>query len=67
MDIQQAGFMYLMMALICYLRGTGKVPYVGELPGDLYIETARFTIYLPLLSSFILSMIFSWLKTALGR
>jgi len=44
----------------------GKIPWLGRLPGDLYIKRENFTFYFPLttciLLSIILSLIFWLLK-----
>jgi len=40
----------------------GKIPYLGKLPGDIYIKKENFTFYFPLgtciLISIVLSLIF---------
>ena len=35
----------------------GKIPWLGQLPGDIYIQRERFTFYFPLTTSLILSLI----------
>lgn len=37
----------------------GKLPLVGRLPGDLVIRRERFTLYAPLATSLVLSVIFT--------
>ncbi|MDD4909814.1 MAG: DUF2905 domain-containing protein [Candidatus Omnitrophica bacterium] len=39
----------------------GKVPYVGRLPGDIYIQRKNFTFYFPLTTSIIVSIIISFI------
>lgn len=34
-----------------------KIPYVGRLPGDLYIKKDRFSFYFPITTSIIISII----------
>ncbi len=34
-----------------------KVPYIGKLPGDIYIKKDNFTFYFPLATSIVLSII----------
>lgn len=34
-----------------------KIPWLGHLPGDIYIERARFTFYFPLTTCLLLSLI----------
>jgi ribose/xylose/arabinose/galactoside ABC-type transport system permease subunit len=36
-----------------------KVPYVGRLPGDIYIQRKNFTFYFPLATSILISIILS--------
>ena len=44
----------------------GKFPYLGKLPGDIYIKKDRFQFYFPITTTIIisiaLSLILSWLK-----
>lgn len=37
----------------------GKIPWVGRLPGDIYIKRENFTFFFPLATSIIVSIIFS--------
>lgn len=37
----------------------GKIPWLGRLPGDIHIKKENFTLYFPLASSIILSIILS--------
>ena len=36
-----------------------KIPYVGRLPGDIYIQKKNFTFYFPLATSIVVSGILS--------
>jgi uncharacterized protein HemY len=36
-----------------------KIPFIGKLPGDIKIEGKNFTIYFPLVTSIIISIIVS--------
>jgi len=35
----------------------GKIPYLGKLPGDIYIKKERFVFYFPIVTSIIISII----------
>jgi len=35
----------------------GKIPWLGQLPGDIYIQKGRFTFYFPLTTCLLLSLI----------
>ena len=37
----------------------GKVPWLGRLPGDIYIKKENFTFYFPLATSILFSVIIS--------
>ncbi|MBI5198035.1 MAG: DUF2905 domain-containing protein [Nitrospirae bacterium] len=37
----------------------GKLPGIGKLPGDIYIERKNFTFYFPLTTSLVISIILS--------
>jgi hypothetical protein len=50
-----AGAILVVLGLILTL--SGKVPWLGRLPGDIYIERERFTIYLPLATCVLISVI----------
>jgi hypothetical protein len=34
-----------------------KIPYIGRLPGDIYIKRDNFTLYFPIVSSILISII----------
>lgn len=36
-----------------------KIPYLGKLPGDIYIQKKNFTFYFPLATSILISIILS--------
>jgi hypothetical protein len=36
-----------------------KIPFIGRLPGDIYVKRENFTFYLPLTTSIIISIILS--------
>ncbi|AFN73968.1 hypothetical protein MROS_0726 [Melioribacter roseus P3M-2] len=37
----------------------GKIPYIGKLPGDITVKGKNYTIYFPLATSIIISIIIS--------
>jgi len=37
----------------------GKIPWLGHLPGDIYIQRERFTFYFPLTTCILISVIIS--------
>ena len=36
---------------------SGKIPWLGNLPGDIYIQRGRFTFYFPLATCLLVSVI----------
>ncbi len=45
----------------------GKVPFIGRLPGDIYIQRKNFSFYFPLATSILLSIILTLLFSFFGR
>ena len=45
----------------------GKVPHIGRLPGDIYIQRKNFTFYFPLATSILLSIILTLLFSFFSR
>jgi len=45
----------------------GKVPFIGRLPGDIYIQRKNFTFYFPLATSILLSIILTLLFSFFSR
>ncbi|HUO77090.1 MAG TPA: DUF2905 domain-containing protein [Thermodesulfovibrionales bacterium] len=46
---------------------SGKIPWLGKLPGDIVIERKNFTFYFPLATSILLSIIITFIFWLLGR
>jgi hypothetical protein len=40
-----------------------KIPWIGRLPGDIYIKRDKFTFYFPLMTSIIISILLTLLFT----
>ncbi len=53
------------MALLFLL--SGKLPWIGKLPGDIVIHRKNFTFYFPLATSLIASLILSLILWLIGR
>ncbi|MCX5688150.1 MAG: DUF2905 domain-containing protein [Candidatus Omnitrophica bacterium] len=45
----------------------GKIPWFGKLPGDIYIKKENFTLYFPLATSILLSVVLSVVMFFIGR
>lgn len=46
---------------------SGKIPYIGRLPGDILIQKKNYTFYFPLATSIIISLIITLVFWLLGR
>jgi len=53
-------------ALLLVFRNSG-IPFLGKLPGDIYIERKNVTFYFPIVTSIILSIIVTVIFYLLGR
>jgi len=45
----------------------GRVPWLGRLPGDVYVERGNWRFYFPLATSLLLSVVLSLLVWLFGR
>jgi hypothetical protein len=45
----------------------GKVPWLGRLPGDIYIQRDHFSFYFPLATSIVISLVLSLLLWVFRR
>ena len=52
----------LIIALVgVILTLAGRIPWLGRLPGDIYVKRENFTFYFPLATSIIVSVILSFI------
>lgn len=49
------------------LTFSGKIPWLGRLPGDIHIKRENFTFYFPLATSLIISVIVSFFLWLMRR
>ena len=62
MEIQPFGKLLIAFGVFLVVVGVlvvlaPKVPYIGRLPGDIYIQRDNFTFYFPIVSSVLISVI----------
>jgi uncharacterized membrane protein len=62
--MESAGRMIIVFGLVLVVIGvlltfSGKVPWFGRLPGDIYIQKKGFSLYFPLTTSIIVSIVLS--------
>ncbi len=71
-DITGFGKILILVGAILVLVGTffvfaGKIPWVGRLPGDIYIKKGNFSFYFPLATCILLSIGLSLILFFIGR
>lgn len=52
-----AGIFLLVMGVLFFFGD--KIPFLGKLPGDIYIKKKNFTFYFPIVTSILLSLLIS--------
>jgi len=58
----------LVIALIgVILTLAGRIPWIGRLPGDIYLKRENFTFYFPLATSILISLILSFILWLLRK
>lgn len=70
--IQYLGKLLIVLGVIVIAVGglllfSGKIPYIGRLPGDILIQKKNYTFYFPLATSIIISLIITLVFWLLGR
>jgi len=63
------GLVMVLFGVILLLAGnlSGKVPWLGRLPGDIYIDRGNWKFYFPLTTSLLISVAVSLLLYFFGR
>ncbi len=56
----------ILLGIVIILIGLGllfaqKIPYIGRLPGDIYVKKENFTFYFPLGTCIVISVILSFI------
>jgi uncharacterized protein HemY len=58
--------LFIVILGLLFLLG-GKIPWIGRLPGDIVIERKNFSIYIPITTSIILSIILTLIFWILSK
>ena len=71
-DIGSIGKLLLVAGLVLAGVGllvmvAGRIPFLGRLPGDIYVQRGNFTFYFPLLTSILLSILLTVLVNLFAR
>ncbi|HSF33257.1 MAG TPA: DUF2905 domain-containing protein [Candidatus Tectomicrobia bacterium] len=72
MPFHELGKLLLWVGSILLIIGAviilvGKIPWLGRLPGDIYVERRNFTFFFPLTTSILISIILSFVLYLLSR
>jgi hypothetical protein len=60
-------FGIILVGVGVFLAFFEKVPFVGKLPGDIYIHKRNFTFYFPLATSILVSIVLSLIMWIASR
>jgi DUF2905 family protein len=60
-------FGLVIAAVGAVLLVVGRIPWVGRLPGDIYIQRGHWTFYFPLATSLLLSVALTLIFWLIGR
>jgi hypothetical protein len=63
-EFNQIGKMLIIGGIVLVVIGLfflfgDKIPFIGKLPGDIYIKRKNFTFYFPIVTSILLSILLS--------
>ena len=63
------GLLMVLLGLVLLTAGhfSGKVPWLGRLPGDIYIQRGTWTFYFPLATCLIISVVLTLLFSLFSR
>ena len=63
------GIVMILVGAILLVAGnlSGKVPWLGRLPGDIYIERGNWSFYFPLATSILISIILTLILAFFSR
>jgi hypothetical protein len=70
--IQQIGKILLVIGIVIAAFGglliiSGRIPWLGRLPGDIYIQRKNYAFYFPLATSLLISLLLTILFWLFGR
>ena len=68
-DLARALIIFGLLVAVCglVLLIAPKLPWLGRLPGDIIIQREHFTVYMPLATSLIISLLMSIVWWLFGR
>ncbi|MFZ5981819.1 MAG: DUF2905 domain-containing protein [Candidatus Zixiibacteriota bacterium] len=60
-----AGIVLMVVGLV--LLFAGRIPFLGKLPGDLTFRTGKTTVYIPIVTCLIISLLLTLIFNLFGR
>jgi len=71
-ELNPLGKILIFFGVILILVGgvillAGRIPWIGRLPGDIFIQRKNFSFYFPIATSIIISIILTLIIFILGR
>ncbi|MFN3476077.1 MAG: DUF2905 domain-containing protein [Candidatus Methylomirabilales bacterium] len=72
MGIDSLAKLLIVFGIVLALLGgllllVGKIPFIGKLPGDIYIQKGNFSFYFPLTTSILISLLLTLLFSLFFR
>lgn len=72
MAVESLGKMLVLIGVVSIVAGAvfimlGRVPWIGRLPGDIIIRRENFTLYFPVVTMTILSVVLTVIFNLIGR
>ena len=72
MAVESLGKMLILIGVVSIVAGAvfimlGRVPWIGRLPGDIIIRRDNFTLYFPVVTMIILSVVLTVIFNLIGR
>lgn len=61
------GFFFILAGIVVMMASRGKVPFLGKLPGDIFVQRKDFTFYFPLATSLVVSALLSLILFIVAR
>jgi len=63
------GLLMVLLGLVLLVAGhfSGRVPWLGRLPGDIHIQRGDWTFYFPLATCLLISVVLTLLFSLFGR
>jgi DUF2905 family protein len=63
------GVVLIVVGSVLWVTGAvgGKVPFLGRLPGDIHVQRGNWSVYFPLTTSILLSVVLTLILSFLSR